>query len=1257
MLLSMLAQLHQCHAFPAPIGTQAFLGNQRIKEFPGNRRTEAFLGNQMIKDFQTEKDSSIMQSNIVQQLHNLSLSNFSKIISTKKIGEILLPKQLHSYSKVLEFTKIQEALDNLMLNILNIDPDKQFSQFRTLIGTSGKKYFLSSLTSYPGANFLMCNELGGAATPLHIIAQEQLHSSQIIVTLDKVTVTENSLNCEVNGIITSGVSCIRQIRNLAKMLALETGSLSVNDQYKFVLDEFYGKEIYIYISGNDLFLSEPIKSYTWCSVSKISDPIERSTEARIVQNKYFVHLNRIYGKLLDSYNSELEILRSTALQLVQHEVSFTLSQNTQKMCLKLESLTINDCKAHGPGDFSKLDEFIARHNKEFLTVDSKLISWHRKLSSNCNSMKTTLVNSVYGEYVAMVRYITSAIKGTKRAQATLAFDKEFSSSDLKHCLEQYTKGDISDLEASIALMNAHNAKVRFLHTLCSLESLDLDCSNIFSMPRNSLLELQIATSVHGSFAKRDQPEISSIGDNNSNNVSPRSRQRRWFFTSFLAATTGLADETEVEKLKTNEEKLRAAEQHNGEEILRIENRANSIIERMKDQNSKLVQLYNDEQDVGLRLSDVITDTASLHKQLTQIVQSLEILSDVNIEYVTMQGMMQLIPVMLQECRKTLESAISDSVSPVELATLLQNEKLRKASFNHINSAVTTDGENFTIIFRVPEFFPVFHAVRVESLPIHAASNSACYELELRNNLAAINAEGETFLFDPTLCELKAGIAICSTDNIEWHAQPTTCIEALLVSEHKSLPALCSESLRVSACAEQKYLRKDGKVLLHLPVSSNVTLLCSGSKNQLLLSKGTWSINNRDCDIRTDRFVITRVYDHIYSHKAITEDFGLQMLNEYDTLFSDIQEIHRVNISKMEMDIGKFLTVENKEYIDLKDVNSALKKFESINKLENFTLYNVNLEDPQHISTVVAGLCIAVSGIILCACLCSCCACKCCRKGVWALLKLICKLLWWIACKLYTWLSKKYTEYVDSKNKTIEPTVNLSSLPDLGYDSELQTEISVLDIDSCEPHYEVMPVRNNRGFKTATLSYTPTPMGLKTRPIHSSPVTNVEVAPPPLSPIIHVTLDQDLSEYSTWRLSIDHNSRVQLLRDTGYETISWEGFEQGSFNTDRLRIVVEPPEEIFRVEYLRTLTCLPSPKLKFVDNLWKLVDFKNMHWCTNAKSVVYTDTRLPAAGFNTSAILSLCLLAPVVTPRSLNQSNLEISDMDISAGEGAGTMEQ
>jgi len=138
-----------------------------------------------------------------------------------------------------------------------------------LIGASGKKYFLSSLTSYPGPNFVMCTELGGSATPLHVIAQENLHSSQLVVTLDKVIVMDNYLTCEVNRIYTSGIICICQICNLAKMIALETGELSVNKQYKYLLDEFHGKE---------LFLSGPVKSYIWCSVSKISDPHERSSD-------------------------------------------------------------------------------------------------------------------------------------------------------------------------------------------------------------------------------------------------------------------------------------------------------------------------------------------------------------------------------------------------------------------------------------------------------------------------------------------------------------------------------------------------------------------------------------------------------------------------------------------------------------------------------------------------------------------------------------------------------------------------------------------------------------------------------------------------------------------------------------------------------------------------------------------------------------------------------------------------------------------
>jgi len=116
LFMLVIQQHHQCHAFPAPIGNKDFLGNQ-MNEF------------------------SNLSGSTVQQLHDVSLSNISRFIATKEVGEVLLPKQLHSYSKVLEFTKLQEALDNLMLNILNIDPDKKFHKLECLLEPVVKNIF------------------------------------------------------------------------------------------------------------------------------------------------------------------------------------------------------------------------------------------------------------------------------------------------------------------------------------------------------------------------------------------------------------------------------------------------------------------------------------------------------------------------------------------------------------------------------------------------------------------------------------------------------------------------------------------------------------------------------------------------------------------------------------------------------------------------------------------------------------------------------------------------------------------------------------------------------------------------------------------------------------------------------------------------------------------------------------------------------------------------------------------------------------
>jgi hypothetical protein len=53
--------------------------------------------------------------------------------------------------------------------------------------------------------------------------------------------------------------------------------------------------------------------------------------------------------------------------------------------------------------------------------------------------------------------------------------------------------------------------------------------------------------------------------------------KRWVFTGFLSAVTGLAGEDDIEKLKKVEENLRHVELDNAGEIIKIESKSNEIV--------------------------------------------------------------------------------------------------------------------------------------------------------------------------------------------------------------------------------------------------------------------------------------------------------------------------------------------------------------------------------------------------------------------------------------------------------------------------------------------------------------------------------------------------------------------------------------------------------------------------------------------------------------------------------------------------------
>ncbi len=116
-----------------------------------------------------------------------------------------------------------------------------------------------------------------------------------------------------------------------------------------------------------------------------------------------------------------------------------------------------------------------------------------------------------------------------------------------------------------------------------------------------------------------------------NNTGPR-RYRRWFYTDFLAAVSGLARESAIEKLNVATTNLKHVEDDNAGEIVKLEKKSNDIIERISQQNEKMLSLYKDENTMNMKLTDLLREDASLSKQMSLLVKSLEVSSDIAIEF-------------------------------------------------------------------------------------------------------------------------------------------------------------------------------------------------------------------------------------------------------------------------------------------------------------------------------------------------------------------------------------------------------------------------------------------------------------------------------------------------------------------------------------------------------------------------------------------------------------------------------------------------
>ncbi len=101
--------------------------------------------------------------------------------------------------------------------------------------------------------------------------------------------------------------------------------------------------------------------------------------------------------------------------------------------------------------------------------------------------------------------------------------------------------------------------------------------------------------------------------------------------------------------------MKRVEAANTQEISHLVSKYNEILDGLKSQSKKILDIYSSEKDMQLRISDLLSVEVSLSKQLAFIIKSLEANTEVAIEFEAVQNILTFVPVLLSECRELVAS--------------------------------------------------------------------------------------------------------------------------------------------------------------------------------------------------------------------------------------------------------------------------------------------------------------------------------------------------------------------------------------------------------------------------------------------------------------------------------------------------------------------------------------------------------------------------------------------------------------------------
>jgi hypothetical protein len=341
-------------------------------------------------------------------------------------------------------------------------------------------------------------------------------------------------------------------------------------------------------------------------------------------------------------------------------------------------------------------------------------------------------------------------------------------------------------------------------------------------------------------------------------------------------------------------------------------------------------------------------------KLNNIVVSIEILSDVQIEFSSFQSMLALLPHLLEDIEHAVDSVTSQTMH----SSLLPTESIKKkipqqtvvSLLTPVIKAFMTTQKSY-IEFKLTEYMPAFEIHNIIALPVvDFIHNSDHYlDFDLQYDLVAINNQHETFIYEPGVCVENHGYNICPPQNIEIHLQPRYCAEALLQLSRDNLK-ICLQDMLISKNMNfQRYIFTQGlsRIRLFSPFKDTASTLCGSNftKDVVQIQIGYTDIaTNSECTVYTSQMKILSPVPPADDTEIKVDFFVPNMTMIMDTLMNEIEIVHAMNLSTLFEDMKTFDKDVLEEQTRITDVQTSLDKIKTIKELHEFDLLKVNLQE-------------------------------------------------------------------------------------------------------------------------------------------------------------------------------------------------------------------------------------------------------------------------------------------------------------------------